>query len=89
MKNTVILTRTGELGMKPVYGYMADLMLANSFVEMTGWMALCLNDPAAAAELKKAAFAGVMKLTGSTRCQVLTSELATDITPWLRTLEQR
>lgn len=88
VKNTVILTRVGELGLKPVRGYMADLMLANSFVEMTGWLALCLNDPAAAAELKKAAFPGVMQLTRATRCQLLTSELATDIAPWLETLEE-
>ena len=87
VKNTVILTRTGANGLRSIDGYMADLMLAGSFVDMTGWQALGINDNSIAVGLKKCAFNGTMRLSAATKCHILTSELETDITPWLNSLE--
>ena len=86
VKNAVILSRLGDVGIRRVTGSAAGLMLANSFVEMTAWMALCLRDQAASTQLKLHAFNGVQKLTSSVSCHVLTSELETDITPFLLAL---
>ena len=87
VKNTVILTRIGANGIRNIDGYMADLMLAGSFVDMAGWLVFGIHDDQISVDLKKRAFNGTMRLSAATKCHVLTSELETDITPWLSSLE--
>lgn len=87
VKNTLILSRLGEVGIKKLSPMQTGLMVSGSFIEMTTWMSGFLRSPDLTAELRKAAFDGVKLLTASTDCHCLTSELSTDLAPYLRAVE--
>ena len=87
VKNTLILSRIGEVGIRKLSPMQTGLMVSGSFIEMTSWMSGFLRSPGLTAELRKAAFDGIELLTASTACHCLTSELATDLAPFLRSVE--
>lgn len=86
VKNTIILSRIGEIGISELKPMQAGLMIANSFIEMTGWMAGLMREKQLSAELRKKAFDAVALMQKSTNCVQLTSALETDLTPYLRSL---
>ena len=77
----------GEVGIRKLSPMQTGLMVSGSFIEMTSWMSGFLRSPGLTAELRKAAFDGIELLTASTACHCLTSELATDLAPFLRSVE--
>ena len=84
----MVLSRIGELGIHKLAATQAGLMIADSFIEMTTWLAGFLRDEQLSVELRRNAFDGVMSMPQNTACYRLTSELETDITPFLRSIEQ-
>lgn len=85
VKNIIILSRIEEFGIHRMTGQKAKLMLANSFVEMVSWHAsMALRDENLTAALRKTAFEGMMMCNEKQRIYRLTSEVDTDITPFLQ-----
>lgn len=87
VKNTLILSRIGEVGIRKLPAMQTSLMISGSFIEMVTWQSLFLRSPELTAELRKAAFDGISLLTAATQCHCLTSELETDLAPFLRSVE--
>ncbi len=85
VKNIIILSRIGKFGIHPLSGQKAKLLLANSFIEMPAWHAqIALRDADLTAELRKNAFEGVWQCRKTQKIHLLTSNVDTDITPFLR-----
>ena len=85
VKNIVILSRIGKFGIHRLTGQKARLMLANSFVEMVSWhSSMALRDENLTTALRKVAFEGMMMCNGNQQIYCLTSDVDTDITPFLQ-----
>ncbi len=85
VKNIIVLSRIGEAGIHPLTGQQGKLMLAGSFIDMITWHSrMALNDTNITSRLRQSAFEGVMRCGSASQIYRLTSEVDTDITPFLQ-----